>query len=320
LRGAARPRSIAIPLFAAGFATVLITLAAGARAGETHRLLIKRTKVHAEVSSGDYVAAGYSFKIPGPHPDAGYWIANATVTLNGVCDSGETDSLTIPLAPGRRDPAGAVHAFAVAADNHHWLPTGRPNSADSYQGSARASVCDDDGALDAREATLRTDVQSTALDDRVLVRFHYVDPKAKNKPNVDCTQPADASDTCNGPWSGPKRFLPAPLHATPSITTIPSIVGIDSSGFGTARDNATLVGALEPTGTLTYSVYNSFSCFGFPDDTSTVVVDGPDVPPSKDFMFLPPGPHQFVAEYSGDAINDPVASSCGDELLFWSHD
>src|SRR5437868_9879110 len=54
-------------------------------------------------SPGDYLAAGWSFQIPGSHPQANVTIQYGQVILQVGCESGATPSpseITVPLASG----------------------------------------------------------------------------------------------------------------------------------------------------------------------------------------------------------------------------
>jgi hypothetical protein len=301
--------------------TALFLLPGGAGAGDDHTTFSFTWKSNAKIANGDYVAAGYSFKVPGSHPQAWYIFADASVTIDGRCSNGDSDSITIPLSRGPFDEDALVYAFDVPVNADGWFPTKSTNSSDSYLGSLFVSdICGGGDRLASRSAPFSADVQSTNTQDAIKVRFHFVDPTAQGKENIDCMQPSADPGACSSPWSHQRRVVPDLTHVSPSIETVPRLLGVDPQGFGSATDEATLLGALDPTGTLTYYVYDNDDCVGYPEGTSTVVVTGPHVPPSDTFTFLPPGIHQFVAIYSGDAINDPVTSPCGAERLVWSHD
>jgi hypothetical protein len=299
--------------------TALFLLPGGAGAGGDQTTFSFTWRSNAKIANGDYVAAGYSFKVPGSHPQAWYIFANASVTVEGRCSNGDGDSITIPLSRGPFDEDALVYAFDVPANADDWFPTKSAKSSDSYLGSLFVSdVCGGD-PLASRSVTFSADIQSTNTQDAIKVRFHFVDPNAEGNENIDCMQPSADPDACNSPWSHQRRVVPGLAHTSPSIETVARLLGVDSQGFGSATAEATLLGALDPTGTVTYSVYNNDDCRAPAEATSTVVVSGPHVPASDAFTFLPPGSHQFVATYSGDAINDPATSRCGDARLVWSH-
>lgn len=101
-----------------------------------------------------------------------------------------------------------------------------------------------------------------------------------------------------------------PVLASPTLATTPS--GSTPAG-GTASDSATLTGANNPTGTMTFNLYG-------PDDpacsnaiaTITQPVSGATTD-SGPASVGAPGTYNWVASYSGDMNNNPVAGNCGDE-------
>ncbi len=101
--------------------------------------------------------------------------------------------------------------------------------------------------------------------------------------------------------------------ATPTMTTDASD---DVQVGGVISDTVTLDGLVdpEPTGTVTFNLYG-------PDDddcSDSIWLDAIDgladgVPKSSaGYNTTQPGVYRFVATYSGDANNNPVAGACGD--------
>ncbi len=78
-------------------------------------------------------------------------------------------------------------------------------------------------------------------------------------------------------------------------------------------DRATLIGAMNPTGTITFTLFgpNNPTCAGPPIFTSTVPVNGNGDYTSGQFTPTTPGSYNWVAVYSGDAMNGPATSPCG---------
>jgi hypothetical protein len=84
----------------------------------------------------------------------------------------------------------------------------------------------------------------------------------------------------------------------------------------TVTDSATLLGGAEPTGTLTFSAYG-------PDDptcsspavfSKTVTVNGATSNyTSPEFRPARTGTYRWIAEYSGDEVNEPVTGTCNAE-------
>jgi uncharacterized protein YjbI with pentapeptide repeats len=107
-------------------------------------------------------------------------------------------------------------------------------------------------------------------------------------------------------------FVETLTKGTPNITTNSSArsIVIGSS----ATDLATLTGGYAPNGTVNYTVYRNASASGGctnPVFTSTEPVGTPSAP----FTPTQLGLYQWVASYSGDVNNYPVASACGTEPL-----
>jgi hypothetical protein len=101
--------------------------------------------------------------------------------------------------------------------------------------------------------------------------------------------------------------------ASPTLTTTPS--GTVPVG-GAVHDTATVSGAYQPTGTLTFSLYapgdtdcqNAITQVSGAVDGRTSYITG-GIPVSE------PGVYNWVVGYSGDANNNPAVSGCGDETV-----
>ena len=100
-------------------------------------------------------------------------------------------------------------------------------------------------------------------------------------------------------------------QATPTIATTSSagaVIGISIS------DTATVTGGFNPTGTVTFNLFDPTSpdCTGDPVSTSTsALVEGSAT--SESFATAAVGTYQWVATYNGDDNNTAVSSACGDE-------
>ncbi len=96
--------------------------------------------------------------------------------------------------------------------------------------------------------------------------------------------------------------------ASPTLTTqaLGSVDGV--------TDVATLTGGLNPSGTITFNLYGPAdpACTAAPVFTSTKAVTGNGGYQSDFFFPSVVGTYQFVASYSGDAVNAPVAGACND--------
>jgi hypothetical protein len=118
------------------------------------------------------------------------------------------------------------------------------------------------------------------------------------------SQNLSASTACNDPME--QSIV---TKATPAIATTasPGTIG------GPVHDQAVLSGGDSPTGTITWSVYAAgTNCATALFTSSAVSVSGDGSYPSPSYTPTAAGAYEWVATYSGDANNDPLASSCTD--------
>ena len=99
--------------------------------------------------------------------------------------------------------------------------------------------------------------------------------------------------------------------ATPTIVThasAPVPVG------GTISDTATLSGGVNPTGTITFTLFgpSDATCATVPAFTSTTAVDRQRDLPLRQLRLHRRGTYRFIATYSGDANNASVTTLCND--------
>ena len=82
----------------------------------------------------------------------------------------------------------------------------------------------------------------------------------------------------------------------------------------TVMDTATLSGGSSPTGTITFTL-SPFRCIGAPPvDTETVTVNGNSTYTTPaGYTVTRAGTYYWIASYSGDTNNNPVATPCGAE-------
>jgi hypothetical protein len=82
----------------------------------------------------------------------------------------------------------------------------------------------------------------------------------------------------------------------------------------TISDTAHLAGGVNPTGTITFTVYgpNDANCSGTPAGGSVVAVNGNGDYKSASFLPLAPGTYRWIASYSGDANNTGDTGACND--------
>ena len=127
-------------------------------------------------------------------------------------------------------------------------------------------------------------------------------------------------------YSGDPKNLPITKHcgdpgetlvvspATPSVGTQVSAATIilGSSPPYNVTDTATLSGGFQPTGTMTFTVFNTIGCSGSPVFTNTKTVSGNKAYPSDPFTIPGVGTYNWIAKYSGDGNNPAVTTRCGD--------
>ena len=101
---------------------------------------------------------------------------------------------------------------------------------------------------------------------------------------------------------------------TPTAPTIVTVASPSIPAGGTISDTATLAGGVNPTGTITFTLFgpNNGTCTGLPAFTSTQTVNGNGAYTSGLFTATAAGTYRFVAAYSGDANNAAVTTACND--------
>lgn len=102
------------------------------------------------------------------------------------------------------------------------------------------------------------------------------------------------------------------VKASPTIVTQVSSASITIGGSVT--DIATLSGGNAPTGSITFNVFGPAdpTCAGPAAFTSTVPVNGNGNYVSGSFTPTAVGTYLWVASYSGDSLNNPATTACGD--------
>ena len=141
-----------------------------------------------------------------------------------------------------------------------------------------------------------------------------------------------AKFNCTGQVIDPeaaKKTVPIPNKnyisnaADPRITT--SISMTTYLPDSTVSANAVLANCKDPTGTITFNVYEEnknctgrqpeaglIPCRGKPLFTSVAKVNGNETYTSKSFTFKTPGTYYWTAHYSGDKQNKSLNSPCGE--------
>jgi hypothetical protein len=123
-----------------------------------------------------------------------------------------------------------------------------------------------------------------------------------------------SGDAVNPPLTtgcDPARSVVIGARAVPNLTTTasPSV-----PAGGQLHDTAVLSGGLNPTGTVRFSLFGpgDATCSAAPVFSSEKPVAGPGTYASDPFTATAPGTYRWVAAYSGDANNSPVATACGE--------
>ena len=104
--------------------------------------------------------------------------------------------------------------------------------------------------------------------------------------------------------------------ATPGLTTSPNPTSTTETS--TLNDSATLSGGFNPTGTITFNLYDPDqpACAGTPRHTETVAVTGNGTySTTAGFAADKVGTWRWVATYSGDSGNNAVTGGCDDEQV-----
>jgi PKD repeat protein len=145
-------------------------------------------------------------------------------------------------------------------------------------------------------------------------------------PSSPFTIPGAATYYWIAAYSGDSRNLALTTHcgdpgeiltvngATPGVTTqvSPTSLILNASRASTATDTATLSGGFQPTGSITFTVFNAAGCLGSPVFTSVKTVSGNGAYTSAAFTVPAAGTYYWVALYSGDGSNAAFNTTCGD--------
>src|SRR5579884_3797857 len=102
------------------------------------------------------------------------------------------------------------------------------------------------------------------------------------------------------------------IKASPSIVTTP-LPGSGSVG-DVLRDSAKLSGGSDPTGTITFDLYDNATCSGTPldEETASVSGDGTYTTPTG-LTSTQAMTYYWVASYGGDASNEKATAGCAEE-------
>lgn len=97
-------------------------------------------------------------------------------------------------------------------------------------------------------------------------------------------------------------------------TTLSTLASAAAQPSGAIHDTATLAGGTSPTGTIIFQLFGpaNASCTGTPIFTSTITVAGNGSYDSAAFTPAAAGTYQWIAAYSGDAVNAASVTACND--------
>jgi hypothetical protein len=119
-----------------------------------------------------------------------------------------------------------------------------------------------------------------------------------------------------------RRGALVPKHAKSSDVNPKLVVGKETPTASTAQslipnDTFTLSGAFQPTGSITFNLYdpNDATCAGPAKLTEIVPVshNGDYSTSNTSFVASTEGTWRWESSYSGDSNNNPVTSVCGTE-------
>jgi hypothetical protein len=160
------------------------------------------------IKPGDWISGGYNFKFKSAHPATAVTIA-ATVTVPVVCSDNSVENVVISLGtPGALNGDGATsYTFNIPANDTTNHASNDQNSILVWEGAAQApaNLCGGNGGKNARGAIFNATVSQNPTGALTAWQFHYRDPNAKGKGNVNCTDATDPrrarADVCGASWS-----------------------------------------------------------------------------------------------------------------------
>lgn len=165
------------------------------------------------ISPGDWISGGYNFKFAANSHAATQVTVTATVTVPVVCPDQSVQNVVIPLGqPGVLDGGGVTSwTYNVPAGYSNNIPSNDQNSILVWDGAvqAPANLCGGQTGRNQTGAVFNATVSQNPQVGLIDWQFHYRDPNAKGKGNVDCTNASDPrrndAATCGASWSGTRR-------------------------------------------------------------------------------------------------------------------
>lgn len=161
------------------------------------------------ISPNDWISGGYNFKFVDSSHAATMYTVMATVTVPVVCPDNTVENVVIPLgAPGQLDGGGVTSfTYKIAAGDTSNHATNDQNSILAWEGAvqAPAGLCGGQVGRNQTGAVFNAKVTQNPHVGLVDWQFHYRDPNAKGKGNVNCTNASDPrrndAATCGASWS-----------------------------------------------------------------------------------------------------------------------
>jgi hypothetical protein len=173
---------------------------------------------------------------------------------------------------------------------------------------------------DASTFDTTTWIQNGSQSDNVFVAV----PGGKTLTDLEASG-STADISWNGAGTQPRQFTLSGVcggKASPTISTTPSATGSGVTG-DTLNDTADLAGGDNPTGTITFTLFDPAhsDCSGSGVYTDNVTVSGNGTYDTTagdnpgGYVALTKGTYNWVASYSGDGNNNPADSGCGEEAF-----
>ncbi|MEY2482408.1 MAG: hypothetical protein QOK24_936 [Verrucomicrobiota bacterium] len=269
----------------------------------------------AALDSGNNVVTNYTGTVRFTSNDP-----NATLPANSTLTNGTgTFSATLRTAGNRTITATDTSTSATGTSN---TITVNATAATHFSVSAPANAIA--GTAFSFTVTALDQFNNTAPGYAGTVHFTSNDPNATLPADGTLTNGAGtfsatlrtagnrtitATDTSNSSITGTSNTI-AVSQATPALT---GTVSPSNANAGMPfTDTAVLSGGINPTGTMTFTVYgpNAANC-ATAIFTSVKTVNGNGSYVSDPFTPSVQGNYTFVALYSGDANNNPVSTVCG---------
>jgi hypothetical protein len=161
------------------------------------------------IRPGDWISGGYNFKFTSASHPATAVTVTATVTVPVVCSDSSVENVVIPLGtPGALNGNGATtYTYNIPAGDTKNHASNDQNSILVWEGAvqAPANLCGGNGGKNNHGAIFNATVSQNPKGSLTSWQFHYRDPNAKGKGNVNCTDATDPrrarADVCGASWS-----------------------------------------------------------------------------------------------------------------------